>query len=49
MLNGEYCLVLSDLQPSAVGELSGDLDRNAVGRKLEALRAQVDRLPFPLR
>jgi hypothetical protein len=49
MVNGEYCLVLSDLQPSAVGELSGDLDRNAVGRKLEALRAQVDRLPFPLR
>ncbi len=49
MVNGEYCAVLSDVQPAAGGELAPDLDRNAVGRKLEAFRALVDRLPFALR
>ncbi len=49
MVNGEYCAVLADLQPAPDGDLSPEMDRNAVGRKLETFRAVVDRLPFALR
>jgi hypothetical protein len=49
MVNGEYCVVLPDLQAAPGGDLAPELDRNAVARKLEGFRAVVDRLPFALR
>lgn len=49
MVNAEYCVVLSSLRPAPGGELPAGLSRDDMGRKLEMFRAQVDRLPSPLR
>jgi hypothetical protein len=48
MVNSEYCVVLSDVQPAAGGTLDPALTKAAVGKKLEEFRAMVDRLPAGL-
>lgn len=45
MVNSEYCVVLSDVQPAAGGALDPSMTKAAVGKKLEEFRAMVDRLP----
>ncbi len=48
MVNGEYCVVLSDVQAAPGGTLDPGMPRAAVGKKLEEFRARVDRLPLGL-
>jgi hypothetical protein len=48
MVNGEYCVVLSDLQVAPGGMLDPAMPKAAMGRKLEEFRGIVDRLPLPL-
>lgn len=48
MVNGEYCVVLTDVAPAPGGVLDPALEKAAVGRKLEEFRAVVDRLPIPI-
>ena len=45
MVNSEYCVVLSDVQPAAGGALDPSMTKAVVGKKLEEFRAMVDRLP----
>lgn len=49
MVNGEYCAVLSSLQPAPGGELTPGMTREDMGHKLETFRAQLDRLTPALR
>lgn len=48
MVNGEYCVVLSDVQAAPGGALDPAMSRAAVGKKLEEFRGWVDRLPLGL-
>lgn len=48
MVNGEYCVVLSDLQVAPGGVLDPTMTKAAMGKKLEEFRGIVDRLPLPL-
>ena len=48
MVNGEYCVVLSDLQVAPGGVLDPAMTKAVMGKKLEDFRGIVDRLPLPL-
>ncbi|MBN8247778.1 MAG: hypothetical protein J0L84_10085, partial [Verrucomicrobia bacterium] len=48
MVNSDYCAVLKALQPAPGGVLEADLTRDAMGKRLEAFRAQLNLLPLGL-
>lgn len=48
MVNSDYCAVLQSLQAAPGGVFEAGLTRSDMGRKLEAFRTQVNRLPAPL-
>jgi len=48
MVNADYCAVLKSLQPAPGGVFEADLSRDAMGKRLEAFRSQLNRLPLGL-
>lgn len=48
MVNSDYCAVLKGIQPAPGGVFETGLTRDAMGKRLEAFKAQVNRLPLPL-
>ncbi len=48
MVNSDYCAVLSDLEVAPGPALEPWQTKAAVARRLEELRAVIDRLPYPL-
>lgn len=48
MVNSDYCVVMKGLQAAPGGVFEPGLSREAMGRKLEMFRTQVNRLPTPL-
>ncbi len=48
MVNSDYCAVLPNIEPAFGGVFEAGLSREEMGRKLEAFRAQLNRLPAAL-
>jgi len=48
MVNSDYCVVLSDLQLAPGPALTPDMNKAAVGRRLEEMKTVLDRLMYPL-
>ncbi|MFO1459990.1 MAG: hypothetical protein U1G08_11320 [Verrucomicrobiota bacterium] len=48
MVNSDYCAVLRNLQPAPGGVFEAGLSREAMGKRLEAFRTQINNLPLPL-
>lgn len=48
MVNSDYCAVLRGLQPAPGGVFEAGLSREAMGKRLEAFRAQINNLPLPI-
>ncbi|MCW5557924.1 MAG: hypothetical protein KIT22_08840, partial [Verrucomicrobiae bacterium] len=48
MVNSDYCAVLKSLEPAPGGVFEEGLSREAMGKRLEAIRTQLNRLPSGL-
>ncbi|MEN9676412.1 MAG: hypothetical protein RIS76_2308 [Verrucomicrobiota bacterium] len=48
MVNSDYCAVLKNFQPAPGGIFEAGLSREAMGKRLEAFKAQVNSLPSAL-